>query len=298
VEKQMVKILITGAGGLLGHVLLQQTGHLGYDVCALYHEHKPEGDRAIRVDVTDCKAVKDCIQREKPSIVINTASMTDVDLCEREPELAMRVNGTAAGFLAEACARVKAFLVQISTDYVFDGSRGNYNENDTPAPVNQYASSKLLGERLVADYENSCIARTSVVYGCGRSYRANFGTWLYDKISKGEQVKVVTDQFASPTLNTNLASMAMELAERRTRGIVHVAGATRASRYEFAMRLAEELHADTSLLTPVDSGSAGWIARRPLDSSLNVSKATELLNNKPVSLHEGIREFVRQLHKN
>jgi dTDP-4-dehydrorhamnose reductase len=294
----MVRILITGAGGLLGHALVQQAGDEGYDVCALYHEHEPEGGRAMRVDITDAKAVNECIQREKPSIIINTASVTDVDLCEREPELATRVNGTAAGFLAEACARVKAFLVQISTDYVFDGSKGNYDENDTPAPVNRYALSKLLGERLVANYGDSCIARTSVVYGCGRSYRANFGTWLYDKLSKSERVKVVMDQFASPTLNTNLASMTMELAKRRMQGIVHVAGATRASRYEFATRLAEELHADPNLLAPVNARSSGWIARRPLDSSLNVSKAMGLLKSKPVGLDEGIREFVRQLHKN
>jgi dTDP-4-dehydrorhamnose reductase len=206
------------------------------------------------------------------------------------------VNGTAAGFLAEACEKVKAFLVQMSTDYVFDGRKGNYHEDDKPAPINQYGSSKLLGERLVMEHENICIARASVVYGWGRSYRANFGTWLHDKLTKGENVNVVSDQFASPTLNTNLASIIIELAERRTRGIVHAAGATRASRYEFAIKLADDFHFDPNLITPIKSESSGWLARRPRDSSLDVSKAMKLLNSRPNTLNEGVREFARQVH--
>ncbi len=130
----VVKILITGASGLLGHALVQQATAKGYDVSSLYHEHKPDSGRAIQVDITDEKLVNECVQRERPAVVINTASITDVDLCEREPELATRVNGTAAGFLAEACDKINAFLVHVSTDYVFDGSRGNYNENDSTCP--------------------------------------------------------------------------------------------------------------------------------------------------------------------
>lgn len=287
------KILITGASGLLGHALVQQAAAKGYDVCSLYHEHKPQSGRTIQLDLTDEGAVNECVQRERPAIVINTASITDVDLCEREPELAKRVNGTAAGLLADACNGIKAFLVQLSTDYVFDGSRGNYNENDDPAPVNQYGSSKLLGEQLVLGYENTCVARASVVFGWGRSFRPNLATWLYDKLSKGEHVNVVSDQFASPTLNMNLASMIVELAERGTRGIVHTAGATRASRYDFAIGLAKQFNFDTKLVTPVKSESSSWSARRPRDSSLDVMKAREALNKKPMELSEALQQFAR-----
>ncbi len=104
----VVKILITGASGLLGHALVQQATAKGYDVCSLYHEHKPQSGRTIRIDLTDARSVNECVQRERPTLVVNTASITDVDLCEREPELAARVNGTAAGLLAETCDKMKA----------------------------------------------------------------------------------------------------------------------------------------------------------------------------------------------
>ncbi len=295
-EKQMVtKILITGGSGLLGHALVKQATEKGYDVCSLYHEHKPESGRAIQLDITDERSVNERVQRERPAVVVNTASITDVDLCEREPELARRVNGTAAGLLAEVCDKINAFLVHLSTDYVFDGSKGNYNENDSPAPVNQYGSSKLLGEQLVMEHENTCVARASVVFGWGRTFRPNLGTWLYDKLSKGDPVSVVSDQFASPTLNTNLASMIIELAERGTRGLIHAAGATRASRYEFAINLAKQLNLDTKLVTPAKSGSSSWIAKRPRDSSLDVTKAREALSEKPMELDQAMQEFARDI---
>ena len=292
------KILITGASGLLGYALVQRAATKGYDVCSLYREHRPQSGQTIQLDLTDERSVNECVQRERPAIVVNTASITDVDLCEREPELAKRVNGTAAGLLAGACDGIKAFLVQLSTDYVFDGSRGNYNENDDPAPVNQYGSSKLLGEQLVLRHENTCVARASVVFGWGRPFRPNLATWLYEKLSKGEHVNVVSDQFASPTLNTNLASMIIEIAEHGTRGIVHVAGATRASRYDFAISLAQQFNFDTKLVTPTKPESSSWIARRPGDSSLDVTKAERILGEKPMELTEALREFAQESLKN
>ena len=298
VEEQMVdKILITGASGLLGQSLVKLAGVKGHEVCSLYHTHPPRSGRTLQIDLTDAKAVEDLLQMEAPNVVINTASITDVDLCEREPELAMRVNGTAAGYLAEACERIQAFLVHVSTDYVFDGIKGNYSENDETAPVNCYGSSKLLGERLTLGRGKSCIARTSVLYGWGRQNRANFATWLHGKLSRREQVNVVTDQFASPTLNSSLAEMILELSGRRLSGIFHVSGATRASRYGFAIALAQQFGFDTNLVIPVESSSVGWVARRPRDSSLNVAKAMEILDNKPATMDAGLRKFAQEAPK-
>jgi dTDP-4-dehydrorhamnose reductase len=294
VEGEMVtKIFVTGASGLLGQRLVTLATSKGYDVCSLYHTHAPKGGRPVRVDLTDAKAVNDCVQAETPDAVINTASMTNVDLCERQPESAMQMNANAPRMLAESCDRADAFLVHVSTDYVFDGNKGNYAENDEPDPINHYGRSKLQGEREVTSYEYSCVARTSVVYGWGE-HRTNFGTWLYDNLIASKAVNAVTGQYASPTFNGDLARMVLELAERRIRGIVHVAGATRASRYEFAVRLAKEFHFDTKLIVPVESSYIGWVAKRPRDSSLNVAKAMEILNNKPVELDEALRQFARE----
>jgi len=186
-------------------------------------------------------------------------------------------------------------LIHFSTDYVFDGERGNYNESDKPTPVNQYGASKLIGERLVLQHENTCVARTSVVFGWGRTYRPNFGLWLYNKLSKGEPVNVVSDQFASPTLNTNLANMLLELAERRALGLIHVAGATRISRFEFAVKLANTFNFSSALLTPVKSESINWIAKRPEDSSLDITKARETLNTKPLKIEDALQEFTQTI---
>jgi len=290
----VAKILVTGASGLLGQKLVRFGIGRGYDVCSLYSSHPPDGGRTFRVDITNSKDLNDRLKLEHPDVVINTASLTDVDFCEREPEFAMRVNATGPALLADACKRIQAFLLHLSTDYVFDGAKGNYSENDTPAPINQYGFSKLQGERSIAKHANVCIARTSVLYGWGREHRANFATWLYTKLSKGSRVNVVTDQLASPTLNTNLANMILELAERRISGLIHVAGATRASRYEFAIELAKQFNFDTSLIVPTTSDASSWIARRPKDSSLDITKATEILRTKPMQLGEALREFAEE----
>jgi len=287
------KIIVTGAGGLLGYVLVRQALASGFDVCSLDFEHMPDCGRPIQMDLTDSSSVKSRIETERPEVVINTASLTDVDLCERQPELAKRVNGAAPGNLAEACEGAGAFLIHLSTDYVFDGNNGNYNENDQPAPLNQYGASKLLGEELVMCNKNTCVARTSVIYGWGRSFRPNFGTWLYSKLSKGEKINVVSDQFASPTLNTNLADMILELAERRWRGVIHLAGATRINRFDFAIKLANAFRFEPSLITSVKSDTSSWIATRPRDSSLDVTRAKSILNAKPLTVEEALREFAQ-----
>ena len=287
------KFLVTGASGLLGRVFVTLAVAKGYDVCSLYFEHKPQVGKSIRVDLTDPASVDACMEAERPDIVINTASATDVDRCEREPQWAENLNGNAACKLSDACHRVNAFLVHVSTDYVFDGKKGNYNENDKPTPINRYGASKLIGEELVIQNENTCVARTSVVFGWGRSHRPNFGLWLYNKLSKGETVNVVSDQFASPTLNTNLAGMLLELAERRALGLIHVAGATRISRFEFAVKLANTFNFNSALVTPVKSDSIDWIAKRPRDSSLDTTKAREILNTKPLMVEDALREFAQ-----
>lgn len=250
------------------------------------------------MDITDQSAIRKVFVDITPDVVFHAASITDVDLCEANPDLAMRVNGEATGFVAETCQKKGSYLVYVSTDYVFDGKRGQYSEEDKPAPINAYGRSKLRGEeemtRLVA---RGCIARTSVLYGWGRLSRPNFATWIHSKLAANEQVRVARDQFASPTLNTHLARMLLEVAERRMQGILHLAGSTRISRYEFAVMLAKQFGFNENLLTAVQAEATGWKARRPLDSSLNVSKAQKLLTNTPTPLSEALSEFAKECQK-
>ncbi len=292
-----MKILVTGASGLLGNKLMKLAIASGHELHSLYLEHSlPEG-RPQRLDITHQAAVEKTLAEKSPEVVIHTASITDLDLCEQNPELAFRVNATATGFLAEACRNVKSLLIYVSTDYVFDGEHGNYREHDQPNPVNVYGKSKLLGEQeVVRKAEDFCIARTSVLFGWGREHRPNFATWVYERLLAGQRMNVVTDQYATPTLNSHLARMLLEAAERRVNGTFHLSGSTRINRYEFAVLLARRFGFDEKLLTPVKAEAIHWIARRPFDSSLNVAKARESFNNKPSTLEEALNEFAAEAH--
>jgi len=180
--------------------------------------------------------------------------MTDVDRCELEPDAAFAVNATSVSNLAKAAKELDSFVVQVSTDYVFDGEKGNYFESDETRPVNKYGESKLPGENSVrseVDEEAWSIARSSVIYARGRASRPNAATFVYEKLSSGKSVRMVRDQFSSPTLNTSLSAMLIEIAERRIPGMIHTAGASRLNRFDFALGLAKTLQLDANLIQAV-----------------------------------------------
>ncbi len=286
---------MTGTSGLLRTKLTQCALQSGHAVTSAYSRHRPSYGEPIRLDATNEAEVQGVILLIKPDVVFNTASVTDVDLCEEQPELAMRVNGQAVGIIARACNKGGSFLIHVSTDYVFNGERGRYREDDETGPINVYGRSKLFGEtELIRNASNYLMTRTSVLYGWGRPHRENFATWLVTKLLAGEPVAVVTDQFASPTFNTNLAKMLLEAAERRLTGVIHLAGATPIGRYEFALRLSQICGLNDGLLTPTHSVPIRWKAKRPRDSSLDVAKAAQMLDNKPSAIDEALKEFASE----
>ena len=291
------RILVTGAGGLLGNRLAELAAKKGHEVFSAYKEHLPLHGEPVLLDITDEGAVRKTISRVQPQAIINTAALTDVDRCEAEPDLAILVNSQSVVHLANAAREAGAFLVQVSTDYVFNGERGEYSESDTPDPINIYGRSKLGGELASksAGEGRWCISRTSVVYGWGRSYRPNAATYVHEKLSKGEKVSMVKDQYSSPTLNTSLGAMIIEVAERRISGIIHTAGATRLNRYDFALGLADTLGLDKKLISAVEAAQLSWKARRPRDSSLNVGMARRLLAQKPIEVREAYERFRKEL---
>jgi len=290
-----LRVLITGASGLLGAKLTEAASNAGHDVHPVYNQHQILGPNALHVDLTDQQSINTMMSKTSPEIVIHCASITDVDLCERDPKAAFLVNETVTEMLARECARTKSHFVFASTDYVFDGQRGDYSEGDNPNPVNIYGRSKLAGEQATRRASESfAIARTSVIYGWGRTFRPNFGTWVYGELKAARAVKVVQDQYASPTLNSHLAKMLLEVAEKHVSGIIHLAGATRASRYELAQEIARGLGMSNELIVPTDSKSAPWTAKRPPDSSLCVREARRLLSIKPLGIREAVGEFAKE----
>jgi len=290
-----LKLLITGASGLVGARLTEVASQAGHDVVVTYNHHEVKRFTAIHADFKNELNIRRIMQESSPDAVVHLASITDVDICERDPELANAVNAESTRIIAEECLKAGSYLVNVSTDYVFDGRRGNYNEDDQPNPVNVYGRSKLKGEEATRATSNEfCVARTSVVYGWGRSSRPNFGSWAYSELKSGRQVKVVKNQYCSPTLSSHLAKMLLEVAESRIFGTIHLAGASRLSRYEFAQRIAAEFGLEMKLIFPTDAKSSTWFAERPLDSSLNVEKAQKLLSNKPMDVEIALHEFARE----
>jgi dTDP-4-dehydrorhamnose reductase len=284
-----VKLLITGASGLLGTKLCEIALRRNHEVYSAYSQHRPLHGTPVKLNILDLKAEQQILDKIKPQGVVHAAALTDVDKCEMEKELAWKINVEATTNLAQLCKEHGAFLVYVSTDYVFDGEKGMYKEMDGPAPINHYGLTKLKGEEAVQGLDKYCIARGSVIYGSTPATgKTNFALWLLDKLRKKEEVKIITDQWNSPTLNVSMAEMILQILEKRVNGIFHLAGATRLSRYEFAEHLAETFNLDPKYIKPVQSEHVKWIAQRPKDSSLDVNKAKRTLAIKPLEIGEAL----------
>lgn len=281
-----MKLLITGGSGLLGGKVAEIAQASGDEVFSGYAHNMPSYGKPVRFDLLDVPGISDMLERLAPEVVIHSAALTDVDRCEREKELAYKMNVEGTRAIAAAAEKVGSFLIYISTDYVFDGMRGMYREDDIPNPISYYGYSKLLGEQ----YCRGCIARTCVIYGSRpASGKVNFALWLIESLKSGKEVRVVTDQFITPTLNINLSGMVLEAANRRLSGIYHMAGATRISRYDYALELAREFDLDGCLILPSRMADLSWAAKRPIDSSLDTAKARAELMEKPLLLNEALR---------
>ena len=280
-----MKLLISGGSGLLGHKLVQNGLKKGHEIYSIYNEHPIDNERYIQLNLTDPNKVFKLVSKLKPEVVIHTAAYTNVDSCEMDRETAWNVNAKATKHLALASADTKSHFIYVSTDYLLDGKKGLYEEDDISSPINYYGYTKFRGEEFVkANTFEWCITRPSVIYGWGFKHKLNFATWLIDNLSKMKEVKILADQFVSPTLNTNLSDILLEIAERNTTGILHTAGASRVSRLDFAQKLSETFNLNTNLIKPTKMTKILWKAKRPRDSSLNINKTKALLKVKPLTI--------------
>ncbi len=288
-----MRVVVTGAGGLLGKRIVQ--AFKDHEVVGVYHSSQPETSPFLILDLSSLNLRP--IEELSPDIIIHAAALTDVDKCEREPELARLLNVDVTREIVKVSKRTNAFLVYISTDYVFDGTRGNYREEDETNPVNFYGLTKLEGEKLVRDVD-SLVVRTSTPYGSNpASGKDNFALWLLKKLKAGERVNALVDQVTSPTLNTNFSLMLREAVDKRIKGVLHLAGRSQVSRYDFSLALARTFGLNETLINPAHFNEMKWFAKRPMNSSLDVSKAMSL-EHKPMSLQEALSEFRREIEVN
>jgi len=289
-----LKFLVTGSAGLVGQQVVKYLSKSN-QVFSCYNESKPEYGDSVKMDLKNYEMVSSVLTEIKPDVVIHLGAMTGVDLCEKEESMAFDINTKATQIIAQQCSILNTFLVYVSTDYVFDGNTGMYEENDTTNPLGFYGKSKLLGEKSIQNFSsNWCIARTSTPFGL-HSTKKSFPIWVIENLQKQKQIDVLTDQFTSPTYVPNLSKMLIEISERHLNGIFHVAGATKISRYDVARMISNKLNFDEKLLRDVSINELKWEAQRPKDSSLNISKADIILNEKPQKINQSIDLFIDEI---
>ena len=289
-----LKFLVTGSAGLVGRQVVKDLSKT-HEVFSCYNKSEPEHGNIIKMDLLNHEMISNVMSEKKPDVVIHLAAMTAVDLCESDQDNALKINSQATEILAKEGSKINAFIVYVSTDYVFDGNTGMYEENDTTNPLGFYGKSKLLGEKSIQNFSSDwCIARTSTPFGL-HSTKKSFPIWVIENMQKQKQIDVLSDQFTSPTYVPNLSKMLIEISERHLNGIFHVAGATKISRYDVARMISNKLNFDEKLLRDVSINELKWEAQRPKDSSLNISKADSVLNEKPQEINESLTPFIDEI---
>ena len=290
------KLLVTGASGLLGHKIVGIVKN-DYAVIPL-HNTRSLHPNSLKLDITNLSETHTLFNKLKPHAVIHTASETNVDKCETQKEHAWKVNVEGTRNIALSCDKTNAKLVYISTDYVFDGKKGNYAEQDQPNPVNYYGLTKLEGEKQVIQHcKNYAILRPSVLYGW-HPWKQNFATWTINQLKQNKEITIVEDHYNTPTLTDNLAEMALEIIEKDFQGLFHASGSERTSRYEFAKQIAKTFNLNQHLIKPIKmSQLTAWTAKRPKDSSLNTNKIQKQLKTKPLNIVEGLNRMMTKGEK-
>jgi dTDP-4-dehydrorhamnose reductase len=289
-----MRILVTGAHGLLGHSLLRHERQIKMIGCG--RRPQPVDQRSYhQVELTDRRAITRLLAEVRPDWVIHTAALTDVDRCETERELAQQVNLESVAHLVEACGQIDAGLVQLSTDYVFDGQKGPYSEDDEPHPLSYYGALKLASESLVLESGiKGLVLRTLWLYGYIPGTRRNLVTWPLQMLSRGESVQAVDDQWGNPTYVHDLAEMLLELCQQNARGLFHMGGASYMTRYELVVQLAQFFGLEVTQVRRISTKVAQQVARRPLRSGLRTDALRERLGRRSLSFGEGLERMVRE----
>ena len=298
----MKKVLLTGANGLLGQKLvyalksrndieLLATG-IGQNrlIDQLNYSFQP-------LDITNKSEVNQTVEKFSPHVIINCAAMTNVDACELNQKKCWDINVNGVKYLTNAISKLGSHFIHLSTDFVFDGEDGPYDENDTPNPLHYYAKSKLESEKIVKENcSNWSIARTIIIYGITDNMsRSNLVLWAKGEIEKGNSINVVNDQYRSPTLAEDLATGCISIMDKNACGLFHLSGPTTYSILEMVYMVADFYNLDKSMINPVSSQSLNQPAKRPLVTGFDISKAKKELNFNPVDFLAGIEIVDRQI---
>jgi dTDP-4-dehydrorhamnose reductase len=297
-----MKILITGANGLLGQKLVELIINGGlHELVATarganrlpFDQNKYTYDT---LDITDQSQVDAVISEHKPDVVIHTAAMTNVDQCESEKEGCWDLNVNAVQYIAEACEANNVFLLHLSTDFIFDGEAGPYDEEAEANPISYYGESKLAAEHIITKSKlDWAIARTVLVYGIAHDMsRTNIVLWVKKSLEESKEIKVVDDQLRSPTLAEDLAQGCLLIAEQKAKGVFNISGSDLLTPYEMAIKTAQFFNLSTASMQRADSSTFTQPAKRPPKTGLLIEKARTVLGYEPHTFDEGIAIIAKQ----
>ncbi|TFH02633.1 MAG: dTDP-4-dehydrorhamnose reductase [Calditrichales bacterium] len=285
----MEKILITGSNGLLGQALIKQfkDGYylIGCDISDEDFNKNVPLNEFYNIDLTKRDKVQRFFAAHKPDIIVNTAALTNVDQCEDDRDLCWALNVRIVELILEAVESYSPLFVQVSTDYVFDGKTGYYQESDKTNPVSYYGHTKLAAEKIIlASGLEYIIARTMILYGHGYKVRNNFVTWVIDQLKAGKKIKVIDGQRGNPTLVDDLAEAIFRLISKKEYGVFHISGSEDCTRLEFARRIAKNFELNLDLIQEIDIKDLVQKAPRPSNSTFNLDKLNNTLDWLPGNL--------------
>lgn len=293
-----MKVLVTGANGLVGSNVVSAVLDRGWSAIGTYHTHPPDDPIPHeKFDLRTPDRIDSLLARFSPDAVVNCAAMTDVDGCETAPSEASRVNGRAPGVIAERCADRSVELIHLSTDYVFDGrARMPYAEDDAPNPVQAYGRSKLEGERAVLSVEGTSVVRLAFVYGVHGSSGAldGFPAWVRDRLAT-DDIPLFTDQYCTPTRAGRAATDILQVLQADVSGLFHAACRSCVTPYQFGTKLCELLGEPPSRLERTSRFSLDRPARRPEYSCLDVSRLERVLDRPQPTLREDLEAITDHL---
>jgi dTDP-4-dehydrorhamnose reductase len=298
-----MKILITGSNGLLGQKLLHKLRQdFSVELIATSkgknRVSNKDGYTYFDLDITNNDAVAQLIASEKPQVVINTAAMTNVDLCEDEKKACDSLNVEAVRYLADSCAMIDAHLIQISTDFIFDGEDGPYTEEDEPNPLSYYGLSKLKSEEVLQAHNVKwTILRTIIVFGVGEKLsNGNIVLWAKGALAKGDPLNIIDDQFRAPTLAEDLADACILAAKKKAFGVFNASGKDIMSIYEIVERIAKHYGNTTENLNRISTATLNQTAGRPPRTGFILDKSKKVLGYNPHSFEECLTIINKQLN--
>jgi dTDP-4-dehydrorhamnose reductase len=292
-----MKILITGSNGLLGQKIVKRCvkHRIPFVATSKGPNRNPECPESsyFSLDLLQTDAVNQLVADQKPTAIIHTAALTNVDYCELHPEECNLVNVVSTKVLFDAAKSIHAHFELLSTDFVFDGEKGLYKEEDPVNPLSVYARSKVDAEHLLLEdpdnYSNWSIARTIIVYGTGFGLsRSNMILWALEALPKGEVMKLVDDQFRAPTWADDLAYGCVEIVLRNERGIFHLSGPKTRAVTEIVVEVGKALGLNNLNIETISSDTLNQAAKRPPRTGFDLSKSEKMLDYQPKDIQETI----------